>query len=56
MKRRAKTFAEQDVVSRYWRRMYCYLSHAGTTSKIKRQMRRRERREGRREVNAGALR
>jgi hypothetical protein len=50
MTRRAITCAEQDVASRYWRRHYCYLQRAGVTSKIKRQMRRRERREGKREI------
>lgn len=46
MTRRTVTGAEQDVASPFWRRHYCYLQRAGVTSKIKRQMRRRERREG----------
>lgn len=40
------TAAERDTVS-WMRRYLCYLGRPGTTSKIKRQMRRRERREGR---------
>lgn len=50
MKRKAKTAAEQDVVS--WRRRYCYLQRAGVTAGIKRQMRRRERRESKAETRA----
>lgn len=46
MKRKTHKWEEGDVVSRYWRKRYCYLQRAGVTSKIKRQMRRRERREG----------
>lgn len=49
MKRRIITDAEQDVHT-HWRRYYCYLQRAGATSKIKRQTRRRERREGKAEV------
>lgn len=49
-KRKALTAEEQDVV--YARRWYCYLQRAGAASAIKRQMRRRERREGRREAHA----
>lgn len=45
-----KTAAEVDVVGK-WRHMYCYLARSGATSKIKRQMRRRERREGKRGVD-----
>lgn len=45
MKRRTKTAAEVDTVTS-WRRVYTYLSRAGVTSGIKRQIRRRERREG----------
>jgi hypothetical protein len=48
MKRKAITGAEQDVVTP-WRRLLCYTQRAGVTSGIKRQMRRRERREGARE-------
>ena len=51
MKRPAvKKAAEEDVVSRYWRKMYCYTQRAGVTSGIKRQIRRRERREAHREL------
>lgn len=50
MTRRAITSAERKVVSRYWRRTYCYLQRAGVTDSIKRQMRRRERREGKAET------
>lgn len=49
MKRRVRSGIEQDVVSRYWRRTYCYLQRAGVAAKIKRQIRRRERRDGKRE-------
>lgn len=45
MKRAIHIRAGDDVVSRFWRRHLCYLQRAGTTSKIKRQMRRRERRD-----------
>lgn len=45
MKRKVVTAAEYDVVTG-WRRMYCYLQRAGVTAGIKRQIRRRERREG----------
>lgn len=38
----AKSGAEYDVL--YGRRIYCYLTRAGATSSIKRQMRRRLRR------------
>lgn len=44
MKRRTKTAAEVDTVTR-WRRVMCYLQRPGVTSGIKRQIRRRERRE-----------
>lgn len=44
MKRRAINGGEQDVFTR-WRRMLCYTQRGGVTSKIKRQARRRERRE-----------
>jgi hypothetical protein len=41
-----KTAAEYDVIvgRGRWRKYYCYLQRAGTTSGIKRQIRRRERR------------
>lgn len=47
-----RTAAEQDTVTG-WRRVLCYLSRAGTTSGIKRQIRRRERRLGRDAARAG---
>ncbi len=50
MPRKAITVEEQDVV--YARRWYCYLKNAGAASGIKRQMRRRERREGRAEARS----
>ncbi|GAP67367.1 putative glycosyltransferase [Mizugakiibacter sediminis] len=40
----ARSGAEQDVVSRYWRRMCCYLGRPGVAAWIKRAIRRRERR------------
>lgn len=52
MKRRTHKWEEGDVVSKYWRRTYCYLKRAGVTSKLKRQMRRRERREGKKEADS----
>lgn len=53
MKRIAKTAAEQDVVTG-WRRYLCYMQHAGVVSGIKRQMRRRERREAKHEIRRGS--
>jgi hypothetical protein len=50
VKRKIVTGAEQDVV--HARRHYCYTQRAGVTSGIKRQMRRRERRDGAREARA----
>lgn len=44
-KRRTVTGAEVDVI--YARRRLCYTQKAGVTAGIKRQIRRRERREGR---------
>lgn len=44
MKRRVRSATEQDVV--YARRIYCWLQKAGATAAVKRQIRRRERREG----------
>jgi hypothetical protein len=44
--RRARTAAETDCFEA--RRWYCYLQRAGACAKIKRQARRRERREGKR--------
>lgn len=52
MKRRTKTAAEVDVTTG-WRRLMCYTQRAGVTSGIKRQMRRRERREGKQEARGG---
>lgn len=49
MKRKAVSGDEQDVVSS-WRRYYRYLQRPGATSRIKRQMRRRERHDARREL------
>lgn len=49
VKRLSVTAAEKDVVTR-WRYLLCYMKRAGVTSGIKRQMRRRERREGRQEA------
>jgi len=49
MKRQSKTAAEVDTVTS-WRRYLTYLQRPGVTSGIKRQMRRRERREGRLEA------
>jgi len=49
LKRRVITGAEQDVV--HARRIYCYTQRTGVTSGIKRQIRRRERREGNRETS-----
>jgi hypothetical protein len=46
MRRRTHTAAETDCFEA--RRWYCYLGRAGVSSRIKRQARRRERREGRR--------
>lgn len=50
MKRAVKSGAEHDAVSRVARRVLCYLQRPGVTAGIKRQIRRRERREGKREV------
>jgi hypothetical protein len=51
MKRKAITGAEQDVICA--RRRYCYTQRAGVTAGIKRQMRRRERRQGRAQIDRG---
>jgi len=52
VKRRARTAAEEDVTAANGRlrRYYCYLQRPGATSAIKRQIRRRERREGKDEI------
>lgn len=52
MKRRVITAAEYDVICA--RRHYYYLQRAGATDSIKRQIRRRERREGHEEVRKEA--
>ena len=49
MKRQTKTAAEGDAVSKRARRALCYLGRPGVTSGIKRQMRRRERRQWKQE-------
>jgi cell division protein FtsI/penicillin-binding protein 2 len=49
MKRITKTAAEVDVTTK-WRRYYCYTQRAGVISGIKRQIRRRERRDAKAEV------
>jgi hypothetical protein len=46
-------FAEQDVLTS-WRRVYRWTQRAGATSYVKKQARRRERREGKREAASGA--
>jgi len=51
VKRLIKGAAEEDTFTS-WRRVYCYLQRAGVASKIKRQARRRERRQGRKEAQA----
>jgi hypothetical protein len=43
MKQTLKTAAEYDLI--FGRKAYCYLTKAGVTSSIKRQLRRRRRRE-----------
>lgn len=45
------TAAEYDVV--YARQWYCYLQHAGATSKIKRGIRRRSRQMAKTEIRRG---
>jgi hypothetical protein len=49
-KRQTKTAEECDTFNRKARKVYCYLTRAGVTSSIKRGARRRERREGKRDV------
>lgn len=51
MKRKTMPNAEQDVFTG-WRRVYCYTQRAGVCAKIKRNARRRERREGKREAHS----
>lgn len=46
-----RTGDEYDVVSRYWRKLCCYTKRAGVTAKIKRGIRRRERRDARHEAH-----
>ena len=50
-KRSVKGYGEQDVHTG-WRRLYCYTQRAGVTSKVKRQTRRRERRQLDREMGS----
>lgn len=52
VKRLVKTGAEQDVHTG-WRRVLVWTRRAGATSRVKRWSRRRERREGKREVRRG---
>jgi hypothetical protein len=54
MTRPIRSFAEEDVFTS-WRTYYCYTQRAGTCAKIKRQYRRRERRQGKKEAAARAL-
>jgi hypothetical protein len=49
VKQKLKTGDEVDCICA--RRMYCYLQHAGVTSRIKRGLRRRARRDGKKEVD-----
>ena len=51
MKRKAVKADEYDVVSG-WRRVLCYMQRAGTTSAIKRRMRRRERHDAKQEIRS----
>lgn len=51
-RRKVITAEEYDVVSR-WRHLLCFTQRAGVTSRIKRQIRRRERHEARAEVARG---
>lgn len=48
-RRRVVGYGEQDVHTG-WRKLYCYTQRAGVAAKIKRQTRRRERRERKREL------
>ncbi len=52
MPRKITNGVEQDVFTG-WRRLYCYTKRAGVCSRIKRNARRRERREGKRETLRG---
>jgi hypothetical protein len=52
MTRPIRSSAEGDVFTT-WRRRFCYTQRAGTCAKIKRQYRRRERREGKQEIRTG---
>lgn len=47
-RQKLKDGAEWDVL--FGRQYYCYLQRAGATSSIKRQMRRRDRRDGKNET------
>lgn len=44
----ARSGDEQDVISTRWRKMYAWTQRAGTTAKVKRAIRRRERQAGKR--------
>lgn len=48
-RRKMKSGDEYDALTK-WRRYYAYLTRAGVVSSIKRKVRRRERREGKRDV------
>jgi len=48
MKQKLKTGDEYDCICN--RKWYCYLTRAGVTSRIKRGLRRRARREGKKET------
>jgi hypothetical protein len=50
-KRRKLTEGENDAYSRFWRAAYCYLKQPGVIHKIKRATHKRERREGKAEIN-----
>lgn len=52
MKQKLKTAAEYDVIAGHgkWRKYLCYLQRAGTTSGIKRQVRRRARHEAKLDI------
>ena len=49
MARRIVTNEEQDVYTA-WRRLYCWTQRAGATKKVKRRTHRRERRDGKAEI------
>lgn len=51
MSRRIVTWEEEDAYTA-WRRLYCYLSRPGAVKQIKRRTHRRERREGKAEIES----